>query len=627
MPFLCTASMKASSSGVALISQYDEVGNYSSDSIKAAAIASLAPDAASGRAMRETMDMNEWTASILSISDVRPRTRLILYLEASDDESVKKKRKRPDGVTEEVTTGGGWSELMIPLLNRVIERLIDDIPQPGEEITANRRVSVSEKDGAVLVHGDEEDVEVKLVKALLALYYQSLESILHQETARLKSASHPKLIMNELFHRAALTCCLVCLMKGLCSSSALALSEKFLDLDLPCIQQIMESCPYTYLKVSESFARALKLYHASEAGQQSLQVLGLPRMLQRQLSQCEVMVIDSLLWSQERDYSLDLSVMDIIADIKNTVDTGGRTLWPPDVLEPTLPEEIADCQDSRTPEFVRRVGARPPDHLYFSYIVRKLLKVAFFRISALCIELSIPPTCPVASQVWVAFRYLLRHKIELLYDHHVDQLILCTMYGVCKIMKVEPELTFSKIIEVYTTVRGSELGERACHRIVRHIKLNSHDQDTDDTEYGNIIQFYNVLFVPALKNHLLKSKSLKKAILQLKEYMANPDKSGDAKPPSSEDSEAMAARADKLAKDSGNWANEQLSIPVKEGNVKLNILVREGSGNTFDSEKARRKRKAAKGKADASSPDNRTFFSFGGASTQNITLMNRMAEA
>ena len=629
--FLCMASLKASSSGVALIGQYDESDIVSSqDNLAAAAIKSLVSDTTSTRTMRETMDLNEWTASILAISDVKPSTRLMLYLEASDDESVKRKRKRLDGVTEEITIGGGWRSVMAPLLNRVVGRLIDDTPSPHADVEVMCRVSVSDKDGSILVYGDEDDVEIKLCKALIALYYQSLEAIFYHETARLKSASHPKLIMSETFHRAALTCCCICLMKGLCSGSALALSEKFLDLDLTCIQQIMESCPYTYLKVSESFARALKLYKTSGPGLQSSHVLGLPRILQRELSQCEVLVIDSLLWSQEPSYSLDLSVMDTIVDIKNVPEKGAGPAWPPDVLQPTLPEEIDDAKNDKKKTILARTGPRPPDHLYLSYILRKLLKIAFFRISALCSELSIPPEYPVASQVWIAFRYLLRHNIELLYDRHVDQLILCTLYGVCKLMKVEPELTFAKTIEVYSIVRGAELGDRACHRLTRHIKLMTDIEAMDEMEsspakkqYGNIIQFYNSVFVPVLKNHLLLSKSLKKAIAQLRECMADPNMKKNARRFSVQDSEVMASRADKLANDSGYWANEPTAVPVKEGNVQMNVLLPTAT-NTFDPEKAKKKQKT-NGKVDSSSPENRTFFSFGEASTQNVNLINRMA--
>ena len=616
IPLVCMASSKAGSDGVARISEYDgEDGVYATQPSRA--VAALLANKSSNRAIRETMELNEWTASILSISQVFPRTRLMLYLEASDDESVKRKKRRKDGVMEEVTLGGGWRTIIIPILNRAIERLIGDISAPDEASTTttkSSRVHVSSQDGSVVVNGREDDAEVQLVKALVALYYQSLEAMLYHETARLKSASHPTLIMSEVFHRAVLTCACVCLLKGLSFSSALAIDEKYLDLDLACIQRITESCPYTYLKVSEPFARALKLYKTSGPNYQSPTVLGLPRMLQRQLSQCEVLVIDSLLWSQERNYSMDLVVIDIISDIKGLPNKGPGSSWPPQVLEPTLPEELADVGNrSRFKSELSRARPKPPDHVYFEYIIRKMLKIAFFRITALCNELSIPPEYPVASQVWIAFRFLLREKIELLYDRHVDQLLLCSLYGVCKIMKLEPDLSFSRIIDAYTRVRVSELGERTCNRLVRQIKLSSHLRPSD--ERGDIIKFYNVQFVPALKNHLLLSKSLKEATKQLQKCMKDPYKR-DAGNLSLKDCEDLAARADRLANDCGNWANEPSSIRLSQGNVNMNLVL--PTTNNFGSP-SRKKQKNM-------DTEDKTFFTFG-SGRQNIPHMNRMAEA
>lgn len=612
---VCMASSKASSDGVARISQYDGDGIYATQPSRAfAALLSTKP---SNRAIRETMELNEWTANILSISQVFPRTRLMLYLEASDDESVKRKRRRKDGVMEEVILGGGWRTVITPLLNRAIGRLIGDISAPGDASTTTQesRVYVSEEDGSVVINGSEDDVDVRLVKALVALYYQSLEAMLYQETARLKSASHPKLIMSQVFHRAVLTCACVCLLKGLSFSSALAIDAKYLDLDLSCIQQITESCPYTYLKVSEPFARALKLYKTSGPNYQSPTVLGLPRVLQRQLSQCEVLVIDSLLWSQDRDYSMDLVVIDIIADIKSLPNKYAGSSWPPQVLEPTLPEEIADAGTrSRFKSELSRARLKPPDHVYFEYIIRKMLKIAFFRITALCNELSIPPEYPVASQVWIAFRYLLREKIELLYDRHVDQLLLCSLYGVCKIMNLEPDLSFSRIIGAYTKVRGSELGERTCNRLFRQIKLSSYLKQSTD-ERGDIIKFYNILFVPALKNHLLMSKSLKEATKQLQKCMKDPNNRG-ARHLSLKDCEDLAARADRLANDCGNWANEPSSIRLSQGNVNMNVLI-PGSANVGSPSRKKLKRIDV---------ENKTYYTFG-SGRQNIPHVNQMAEA
>jgi len=105
-----------------------------------------------------------------------------------------------------------------------------------------------------------------------------------------------------------------------------------------------------------------------------------------------------------------------------------------------------------------------------TYVFRKELRTAYFRISALCGQLRIPLT--IATHAMVAFRFLLRHYVELLFDRHIDQLLRCSIYSVSKMLPLEPELTFARTIEAYTRVRQSELGgETQCADVFRQVYL------------------------------------------------------------------------------------------------------------------------------------------------------------
>jgi len=206
-----------------------------------------------------------------------------------------------------------------------------------------------------------------------------------------------------------------------------------------------------------------------------------------------------------------------------------KILWPPEELQPTLPEEQDDYFDAKKGKNTEKTMVpsdnQPvvldPEHQFTAYVIRKVLKIMHLRISGLCTALGIPKEYQVANQIWVAFRYLLRHHIELLYDRHIDQLLLCVLYGVCKIMRYEPELSFSTIIESYTEFRSREIGDYGCQRVVRQIRI-VREGDIDNSKpkkeqaFGNVIHLYNQVFIPAMKNHLLQSKSLKKASLKLR---------------------------------------------------------------------------------------------------------------
>jgi hypothetical protein len=208
--------------------------------------------------------------------------------------------------------------------------------------------------------------------------------------------------------------------------------------------------------------------------------------------------------------------------------------WPPEPLEPTLPEEVEDIGHAKSTTVTQPETRLIEDHKFVSFVIRKLLKIAYFRIQALCISLSIPNAYPIARQAFLAFRYLLRQHIGLLNDRHVDQLLLCTVYGVIKAMKYEPEVEFAQLIEAYVAVRSSELGERTCQRIVRHLKLVVDDAlaKISKKPVGNIIDLYNTVYVPAMKYYLLHSKSLKRntEVIKAMHEAVNRKKTGASEP-------------------------------------------------------------------------------------------------
>lgn len=80
-------------------------------------------------------------------------------------------------------------------------------------------------------------------------------------------------------------------------------------------------------------------------------------------------------------------------------------------------------------------------------------------------------------------------------------------------MRYKPELSFARIVDAYVVVRGELVGDVTCQRIVRHILVARHDENSknDDTPIGNVISLYNTVFIPRMKHYLLKSKSIKRA--------------------------------------------------------------------------------------------------------------------
>jgi hypothetical protein len=71
---------------------------------------------------------------------------------------------------------------------------------------------------------------------------------------------------------------------------------------------------------------------------------------------------------------------------------------------------------------------------------------------------------------------------SLMRDRHIDQIIMCAIYGVCKVQ--QRTVTFRAIIEQYRRFA------HATSSVFRDVLLVA------DGERADIIQFYNRVFIP-----------------------------------------------------------------------------------------------------------------------------------
>lgn len=484
-------------------------------------------------AAKEQMELNEWCLTLFHTMIAKPGSRLLLYFAASDDEFDKQRMKIAGQKPELNETTSGWRQIVVPLLNSIISKMTEERMNTEG---ANPMV-VSSETGQVQLF-ELNDPDKRICVALIVLYYHAVETIIFHETARRKTAAHPSLLQSEAFHRAVLACSYLCIAKAFGESKQLALNGNS-DLGVMGVIMMMESTPYSFLRVSESFSRAMQLEHKSNAlsfyrvnksfnraitlagdtlKSKSMGLPGLPAVLLRRLSYCESLLLDCCIWRLDSHFMGDGSVMKGISELQNLSRFAPTLSWPPNILQPTLKEERKDYGHSAREVSPLIVASQrkysSPSQRYSVYVIRKLLIMVHRRIDKICTALEVGANGTITSQSWIAFRFLIRHHVEVLHDRHVDQLLLCCVYGVCKMLKYgEPSMTsFSRIIEVYKNVRGDEIGEAMCSRIVRNARLEDNDKrKKGERESGSVIDFYNRVFIPIMKNHLLKSQSLRKA--------------------------------------------------------------------------------------------------------------------
>jgi hypothetical protein len=455
--------------------------------------------------INDSMELNEWTLSILSLSVVKPSDSLLMYLGESD-------RSRGDG-------SSCLYDVIVPVLNRGLLRVQGAMRASNAKASKETRLTVGRKDGQVYVSG-QVDEGIQLCASVVGFYYHSLEAIINDQMERMEFLGpFGSLLQSESFHRALLTCCYACTLKGAGTTQKIEMNGTHKETTVHLLMETIESSPYTFLKVTEALRRALVVTgDPSKKKLGSPIVPGLPVILQKHLQKLEVQMVDSIVWASASSSKSEGSLAVTIKTMKSLPGA-----WPPDVLECTLPEELLDSDDSPATlidEKYKPAFSSSTEANFLSYVLRKLLKIVFYRIQAICVALKLSDEIYVHTQILVAFRYLLRHHLELFYDRHIDQLILCTVYGVCRVMRVKPDVTFGRLMDSYIAVRKDDQGERACRVILRHVKLVSNENDyrPEGKVVGNLIVFYNQVYVPKMQRHFTTSTSLKKAT---EEYRKN----------------------------------------------------------------------------------------------------------
>jgi len=106
----------------------------------------------------------------------------------------------------------------------------------------------------------------------------------------------------------------------------------------------------------------------------------------------------------------------------------------------------------------------------------------------------------IMEQFWAIMKYCLSYE-ELLVERHLDQLVLCTMYSVCKVQH-NPDykkMRFNDIIVKYTYLQMKNTGaaKSVFQSIYTEVSMGV------DKPKGSIIEFYNKIFLPKMKKWIM----------------------------------------------------------------------------------------------------------------------------
>lgn len=197
----------------------------------------------------------------------------------------------------------------------------------------------------------------------------------------------------------------------------------------------------------------------------------LPRLLREELNNIEINVMDSLIWLKDG----------ALAEMMEGLPEG---FWPPPALSR---EPSSETESSRDWAMIVCVFSK------VTAMIKERL-IEFVKVLGLDAYMFIP--------IYETCRCCLRDHMDLIWDRHIDHIILCSVYGVCRACQFD--IKFADILDAYIRLRQGFLGAATCNRIARHIVV--------DNQVSNIITFYNKAFVPQLKMFLLEDPTLQKYV-------------------------------------------------------------------------------------------------------------------
>ena len=188
---------------------------------------------------------------------------------------------------------------------------------------------------------------------------------------------------------------------------------------------------------------------------------------------------------------------------------------------PAAPSDSSESNASQTP-----TKKNSSLHLFF----RKVYNLALIRLDAMCRYFELQED--VLDPAWTCLEWVLMQQVMVMKDRHLDQVIMCTLYLMCKVRKQEK--TFAAILEYYRKYQPQ--ADSTVYRSVllttsEHNKEAPTDTNKDNTEdrkteppptpsrqqfstsvsqdgkvRGDLINFFNSVFLelPGLKEFALK---------------------------------------------------------------------------------------------------------------------------
>ncbi|XP_026741759.1 retinoblastoma-like protein 2 [Trichoplusia ni] len=130
---------------------------------------------------------------------------------------------------------------------------------------------------------------------------------------------------------------------------------------------------------------------------------------------------------------------------------------------------------------------------------RKFYSLAVVRINDLCTRLRLTDD-ELKRKIWTCLEYSIMHQTQLMKDRHLDQILMCAVYVICRVSNNptnQVERTFAEIMRCY---RQRPLADNHVYRSV----LIKQGEGESSPKRGDLINFYNHVYVQCMQNFALR---------------------------------------------------------------------------------------------------------------------------
>uniref|UniRef100_A0A8C3VQK6 Retinoblastoma-associated protein n=1 Tax=Catagonus wagneri TaxID=51154 RepID=A0A8C3VQK6_9CETA len=323
------------------------------------------------------------------------------------------------------------------------------------------------------------------------LYYRVMESMLKSEEERLSIQNFSKLLNDNIFHMSLLACALEVVMATYSRSTSQNL-DTGTDLSFPWILNVLNLKAFDFYKVIESFIKA-------EAN--------LTREMIKHLERCEHRIMESLAWrsdsplfdliKQAKDREGPADHLESACTLINLPLQSNHTaadMYLSPLRSPkkkgstTRVNSTASSEAQATSTFQTQ---KPLKSTSLSLFYKKVYRLAYIRLNTLCARL-LSDHPELEHIIWTLFQHTLQNEYELMRDRHLDQIMMCSMYGICKVKNID--LKFKIIVTAYKDL------PHAVQETFKRVLIR-------EEEYDSIIVFYNSVFMQRLKTNILQYAS------------------------------------------------------------------------------------------------------------------------